>query len=191
MQELERKVFFNGARVCWPFFCKCRPFGIFERCLDSTPKSCRSKQARYQLSHPISLERKVNPPRKLPFECPWPKWPKNIVSGLTLILEKTHCCKRKILHIAHPGVFLYLDIENSVMGNEISIPTSAILEMSWQFGGSQEIFWKFSRRFPYHNGSIYVTVSPRCSSVRISTPFVFYIIKSYLGSWLRYWEKNS
>ncbi len=24
---------------------------IFERCLDSNPESCRSKQARYQLSH--------------------------------------------------------------------------------------------------------------------------------------------
>jgi hypothetical protein len=55
------------------------------------------------------------------------------VSGLTLILEKTHCCKRKILHTAHPGVFSYLDMKNSVMGNEISIPTSAIPEMSWQF----------------------------------------------------------
>ncbi len=30
----------------------CRSFSIFERCLDSNPESCRSKQARYQLSHP-------------------------------------------------------------------------------------------------------------------------------------------
>jgi hypothetical protein len=29
-----------------PIFC------IFERCLDSNPESCRSKQVRYQLSHP-------------------------------------------------------------------------------------------------------------------------------------------
>jgi hypothetical protein len=28
------------------------PFYIFERCLDSNPESCHSKQARYQLSHP-------------------------------------------------------------------------------------------------------------------------------------------
>jgi hypothetical protein len=25
---------------------------VFKRCLDSNPESCRSKQARYQLSHP-------------------------------------------------------------------------------------------------------------------------------------------
>ncbi len=30
-------------------------FVFFERCLDSNPESCRCKQARYQLSHPISL----------------------------------------------------------------------------------------------------------------------------------------
>ncbi len=46
----------------------------------------------------------------------------NIVSGLFLNLEKTHCCKRKILHIVRPGGLLYLDIENSVMGNEIPTP---------------------------------------------------------------------
>ncbi len=38
--------------VYWPLLCLCRPFCIFERCLDSNPESCRSKQARYQLSHP-------------------------------------------------------------------------------------------------------------------------------------------
>jgi hypothetical protein len=27
-------------------------FYIFERCLDTNPESCSSKQARYQLSHP-------------------------------------------------------------------------------------------------------------------------------------------
>ncbi len=32
--------------------CVCRPFCIFEGCLDSNPESCHSKQARYQLSHP-------------------------------------------------------------------------------------------------------------------------------------------
>ncbi len=35
------------ARMCWPLLCLCRPFCIFERCLDSIPESCRSKQARY------------------------------------------------------------------------------------------------------------------------------------------------
>ncbi len=32
------------------FLLLCRPFGIFERCLDSNPEGCRSKQVRYQLS---------------------------------------------------------------------------------------------------------------------------------------------
>jgi hypothetical protein len=35
------------AGVCWSLLCLCRPFCIFERCLDSNPESCRSKQARY------------------------------------------------------------------------------------------------------------------------------------------------
>ncbi len=43
---------FWWARVCLPLLCLCRPFCIFERCLDS---SCRSKQARYQLSHPSPI----------------------------------------------------------------------------------------------------------------------------------------
>ncbi len=37
---------FWQARVRWPLLCLCRPFCIFERCLDSIPVSCRSKQAR-------------------------------------------------------------------------------------------------------------------------------------------------
>ncbi len=45
-------IFFWRARVCWPLHCLCRPFCIFERCLDTNLESCRSKQARYQLSHP-------------------------------------------------------------------------------------------------------------------------------------------
>jgi hypothetical protein len=32
--------------VCSPLLCLCRPFCISERCLDSNPESCRSKQAR-------------------------------------------------------------------------------------------------------------------------------------------------
>jgi len=32
--------------VCWTLLCLCRPFCIFERCLDSNPESCRSKQTR-------------------------------------------------------------------------------------------------------------------------------------------------
>ncbi len=34
-----------------PLLCLCRAFCVFEICLDSNPESCRSKQARYQLSH--------------------------------------------------------------------------------------------------------------------------------------------
>ncbi len=40
-------VYFLRARVCWPPLC------IFERRLDWNPGSCRSKQARYQLSPPF------------------------------------------------------------------------------------------------------------------------------------------
>ncbi len=40
------------ARACLPLLCLCRSFCICERCLDSNPESCRSKQERYQLSHP-------------------------------------------------------------------------------------------------------------------------------------------
>jgi len=45
-------IFFWRARVCWPFLCLCRLFCNFGRCLDLNPESCRSKQARYQLSLP-------------------------------------------------------------------------------------------------------------------------------------------
>jgi hypothetical protein len=44
--------FFWRARVCRPLLCLCPPFYIFDICLDSNPESCRSKQARYKLSHP-------------------------------------------------------------------------------------------------------------------------------------------
>jgi hypothetical protein len=30
-------IFILRARVCWPLLCLCRPFCIFERCLDSNP----------------------------------------------------------------------------------------------------------------------------------------------------------
>ncbi len=43
-------VFIFGG--CWPLLCLCRSFFIFERCLHSNAESCRSKQLRYQLSHP-------------------------------------------------------------------------------------------------------------------------------------------
>jgi hypothetical protein len=49
--------FFGRARMCWPLLCLCRPFCIFERCLDSNPESCRSKQACfYQPSYPSPYE---------------------------------------------------------------------------------------------------------------------------------------
>ncbi len=43
---------FLRARVCRPLLCLCRPFMIFEGCLDSNPEYCRSKLARNRLSHP-------------------------------------------------------------------------------------------------------------------------------------------
>jgi hypothetical protein len=49
-------IFLWWATVCWPLLCLCRPFCIFERCLDLNPESCRSKLARYQLSNPSSWE---------------------------------------------------------------------------------------------------------------------------------------
>jgi hypothetical protein len=44
--------FFGGLECVGHSSYLCRPFCIFERCLDSNPESFRSKQARYQLSHP-------------------------------------------------------------------------------------------------------------------------------------------
>jgi hypothetical protein len=41
--------FFLRARVCRPLLRLCRPFMIFEGCLDSNPEYCRSKLARYRL----------------------------------------------------------------------------------------------------------------------------------------------
>ncbi len=46
---------FWRSRVCWPLLCLCRRVCIFERCLDSNTESCRSKQARYQFTHPPLL----------------------------------------------------------------------------------------------------------------------------------------
>ncbi len=43
---------FWRAGVCWLLLCLRRLFSIYERCLDSSLESCRSKQARYQLGHP-------------------------------------------------------------------------------------------------------------------------------------------
>ncbi len=48
--------FLGWAVVCCALLCLCRPFCIFERCLDSNPERCRSKKARYQLSHPSPFE---------------------------------------------------------------------------------------------------------------------------------------
>ncbi len=48
-------LFFWRARVYWPLLCLCRPFCMFDRCMDSNPENCRSKQARYQLGHPSPL----------------------------------------------------------------------------------------------------------------------------------------
>ncbi len=53
-------IFFWQARMCWPLLCLCRPFCILERCLDSNPESCRSKQARYQLASPVCTYKKID-----------------------------------------------------------------------------------------------------------------------------------
>jgi hypothetical protein len=45
-------IFFWRARVCRQLLRLFRPFMIFEGCLDSNPECCRSKLARYRLSHP-------------------------------------------------------------------------------------------------------------------------------------------
>ncbi len=45
-------IFFWWARESRPLLRLCRPFMIFERCLYSNPECCRSKLARYRLSHP-------------------------------------------------------------------------------------------------------------------------------------------
>jgi hypothetical protein len=44
-------IFFGGLECDWPLHCLCSPLCI-ERCPDTNPESCRSKKARYQLSHP-------------------------------------------------------------------------------------------------------------------------------------------
>jgi len=44
-------LFFWRLRVCWPLLCLCRPFCIFERCLDSNPERCHIKQASYQCTN--------------------------------------------------------------------------------------------------------------------------------------------
>ncbi len=45
-------VFFVYIFLCRPLLRLCRPFMIFEGCLDSNPEYCCSKLARYRLSHP-------------------------------------------------------------------------------------------------------------------------------------------
>ncbi len=45
-------IYFFIGLVCWPSLCLSRPFMIFEGCLSSNSECCRSKRARYQLSHP-------------------------------------------------------------------------------------------------------------------------------------------
>jgi hypothetical protein len=52
-------IFFWRAIVCR----LCRPFMICEGCLDSNPEYCRSKLARYRLSHP-SLYLATHPKKK-------------------------------------------------------------------------------------------------------------------------------
>ncbi len=50
---------FLGARVCWPLLCICRPFMIYEGCLNSNSECCRSKRARNQTSHPSMKKKSI------------------------------------------------------------------------------------------------------------------------------------
>ncbi len=52
---MEFFIFLWPVRVRWPFYCLCRPFCFFERCLDSNLESWSRKQVRYRLSHPSPL----------------------------------------------------------------------------------------------------------------------------------------
>jgi hypothetical protein len=54
---------FWGARVCRQLLRLYRPFMIFEGCLDSNPECCRSKLARYRLSHPSLYNLATHPYR--------------------------------------------------------------------------------------------------------------------------------
>jgi hypothetical protein len=54
-------IFFWRATVCRPLLRLCRPFIIFEGCLDSNPEYCRSKLARYRLSHPSLSDLATHP----------------------------------------------------------------------------------------------------------------------------------
>jgi hypothetical protein len=74
-----------------------------------------------------------------------PRFPWNLSF---LIRENTHCCYGKILHIAHPGFFLFPVrksvprpevVQKSGLGNEISHPHPTILETSWKFSEIPEI----------------------------------------------------
>ncbi len=58
--------FFWRAGVCRPLLRLCRPFMIFEGCLDSIPEYCCSKLARYRLSHPSSTGNKQGPTGTFP-----------------------------------------------------------------------------------------------------------------------------
>ncbi len=49
------KFFFWGGECVVHFFANLAHFISFERCLDSNPEGCRSKQARNQLCHPSPL----------------------------------------------------------------------------------------------------------------------------------------
>ncbi len=46
-------ILFLRATVCRPLLCLCRPFCIFERCLDSNPEKCRSNVATHPSINPL------------------------------------------------------------------------------------------------------------------------------------------
>jgi len=93
-------IFFWRARVCRPLLRLCRTFMIFEWCLDSHPECCRSKLARYRLSHP-----------SLVIETCWRitvRWAKtgqglafNLSDSSVLIALTTFLCVRKTFRCVH------------------------------------------------------------------------------------------
>ncbi len=68
-------LFFLRARVFLPLPLLMAPTFYFERCLDSNPESCRSKQVRYpspyQLSHSSPYQLSHPSPYQLSHQSPW------------------------------------------------------------------------------------------------------------------------
>ncbi len=88
-------VYFLRARVCWSLLFFCRPFSIFERCLDSNPESCLRKQARDQLSH-------LSPPlsHPSPISPTYPSHLSHLATHLLHLATHLHPLSTNLLHLA-------------------------------------------------------------------------------------------